>query len=111
VALVATGVLLEALSEQALAQLPAVLLVGALLLAASATVATLGARYLGRVTHGWGPEELAQVHALHDAVLNEATEGLLLVDPSGAVPVLNARARGVGGRRRRRRRRAATTAA
>ncbi|MFC4903480.1 ATP-binding protein [Kocuria oceani] len=93
VALVATGVLLEALSEQALAQLPAVLLVGALLLAASATVAALGARYLGRVTHGWGPEELAQVHALHDAVLNEATEGLLLVDPSGAVPVLNARAR------------------
>jgi two-component system CitB family sensor kinase len=93
VALVATGVLLEALSEQALAQLPAVLLVGVLLLAASATVAALGARYLGRVTHGWGPEELAQVHSLHDAVLNEATEGLLLVDPSGTVPVLNARAR------------------
>lgn len=93
VALVATGVLLEAVSQQALAQLPAVLLVGLLLLAASATVAALGARYLGRVTHGWGPEELAQVHSLHDAVLNEATEGLLLVDTAGAVPVLNARAR------------------
>jgi two-component system CitB family sensor kinase len=93
VALVATGVLLEAVSQQALAQLPAVLLVGLLLLAASATVAALGARYLGRVTHGWGPEELAQVHSLHDAVLNEATEGLLLVDTAGAVQVLNARAR------------------
>ncbi|MFI7744517.1 sensor histidine kinase [Kocuria rhizosphaericola] len=93
VALVATGVLLEAVSQQALAQLPAVLLVGLLLLAASTTVAALGARYLGRVTHGWGPEELAQVHSLHDAVLNEATEGLLLVDTAGAVPVLNARAR------------------
>ncbi|MEX5235542.1 sensor histidine kinase [Kocuria arenosa] len=93
VALVATGVLLEAVSQQALAQLPAVLLVGLLLLAASATVAALGARYLGRVTHGWGPEELAQVHSLHDAVLNEATEGLLLVDTDGAVQVLNARAR------------------
>ncbi|MEX5237988.1 histidine kinase, partial [Kocuria sp. CPCC 205236] len=93
VALVATGVLLEAVSQQALAQLPAVLLVGLLLLAASATVAALGSRYLGRVTHGWGPEELAQVHALHDAVLNEATEGLLLVDTTGAVQVLNARAR------------------
>lgn len=93
VALVATGVLLEALSQQALAQLPAVLLVGLVLLAASTTVAALAARYLGRVTHGWGPEELAQVHALHDAVLNEATEGLLLVDPAGTVPVLNARAR------------------
>ncbi len=93
VALVATGVLLEAVSQQALAQVPAVLLVGLLLLVASATVAALGARYLGRVTHGWGPEELAQVHALHDAVLNEATEGLLLVDAAGAVPVLNARAR------------------
>ncbi|MEX5299374.1 ATP-binding protein [Kocuria sp. CPCC 205292] len=93
VALVATGVLLEALSQQALAQLPAVLLVGLLLLAGSATVAALGSRYLGRVTHGWGPEELAQVHSLHDAVLNEATEGLLLVDTAGAVQVLNARAR------------------
>ncbi|MFE7631175.1 ATP-binding protein [Kocuria sp. NPDC057446] len=93
VALVATGVLLEAVSQQALAQLPAVLLVGLLLLAASATVAAIGSRYLGRVTHGWGPEELAQVHSLHDAVLNEATEGLLLVDAAGAVQVLNARAR------------------
>ncbi|WP_309126195.1 ATP-binding protein [Kocuria sp.] len=92
VALVATGVLLDAVSEQALGQLPAVLLVGALLLAASSTVAALMARYLGAVTHGWGPEELAQVHALHDAVLNEATEGLLLVD-AGQVRVVNARAR------------------
>lgn len=92
VALVSTGVLLDALAERALRQLPAVLLVGALLLAASSAVAALMARYLDRATHGWGPEELAQVHALHDAVLNEATEGLLLVH-DGAVEVANARAR------------------
>lgn len=92
VALVATGVLLDALSEQALAQLPAVVLVALLLLLGSTAFTALVARYLGRVTHGWGPEELAQVHALHDAVLNEATEGLLLVNRAGAVPVLNARA-------------------
>jgi sensor histidine kinase regulating citrate/malate metabolism len=93
VALVATGVLVDALSQRALAQLPAVLLVGALLLAASSAVAWLMARYLDAATHGWGPEELAHVHALHDAVLNEATEGLLLVDADRRLRVANARAR------------------
>ncbi|MFI7482994.1 ATP-binding protein [Kocuria sp. M1R5S2] len=93
VALVATGVLVEALSDRTLAQLPAVLLVGLLLLAASSAVTWLMARYLDTATHGWGPEQLAHVHALHEAVLNEATEGLMLVDAGGRVPVVNARAR------------------
>lgn len=80
VALVSTGVLLDNISAEAWAQVPALIALAGLLFVVSSIVAGGLSRYLSQVTGGRGPEALAEAVAVQDAVLEQAAQGLLLVD-------------------------------
>ncbi|GGI40564.1 histidine kinase [Cnuibacter physcomitrellae] len=89
VALVASGVTISRVEGTLAARLPPLIggVLGAALLVVLATV-ILG-RYLGRVTDGRGPEEMARLFAYHESVLHSVREGLLLIDRRGRIALLN----------------------
>lgn len=91
--MVSTGVLLNQLAQENRQQVPGLVLIVAALLLMSSLVSFLLARCLNRATNGQAPESLVRAQALHDAVLAEAREGLVLVDDHNAPVLTNHRAR------------------
>ncbi|WP_083532400.1 sensor histidine kinase [Brevibacterium epidermidis] len=88
-AMVAVGVTLETLSVAQAASLPQIILVGLAALALGGLGSWLLARYLRRVTLGYGPEELRRLFAFYDSALHSLREGLILADDSGRLVLYN----------------------
>ncbi|AZT99684.1 sensor histidine kinase [Brevibacterium linens] len=88
-AMVAVGVTLETLSVAQAASLPQIILVGLAALALGGLGSWLLARYLRRVTLGYGPEELRWLFAFYDSALHSLREGLILADDSGRLVLYN----------------------
>ncbi|GAA1317374.1 sensor histidine kinase [Pseudonocardia xinjiangensis] len=93
VGLVSVGRTVEAVSRELERQTPlfAGAAVVALLLAAGGS--WLVSRWLRRSTHDLGPAELARMYEYYDAVLHAVREGLLLLDRSGRIQLVNDEAR------------------
>ncbi len=91
--LVAVGRTINHVSAEMTRQLP--LLAGttitALLVAGAGS--WLASRWLRRTTHDLGPAELSRMYEYYDAVLHAVREGLLLLDRSGRLQLLNDEAR------------------
>lgn len=92
VGLVAAGVTVANISSALLPRLVSVVAVALAIVAVSALFSWLLSRYLGRVTAGRGPEELARVFASYEGVLHSVHEGLVVIDRSGSVVLHNDRA-------------------
>lgn len=92
VGLVAAGVTVANISSALVPRLTSVVLLALAVVAVSALFSWLLSRYLGRVTAGRGPEELARVFASYEGVLHSVHEGLVVVDRTGAVVLHNDRA-------------------
>lgn len=71
------------------ASLPQIILVGLAALALGGLGSWLLARYLRRVTLGYGPEELRRLFAFYDSALHSLREGLILADDSGRLVLYN----------------------
>ncbi|ROP44912.1 sensor histidine kinase regulating citrate/malate metabolism [Pseudokineococcus lusitanus] len=93
VALVATGISVTSVGEDAADGLRLVLLAGAGVLALALGGSYLVARRARRLTLGLAGPELARMVTYYDAVLRSVREGLLLVDADGRVQLLNEEAR------------------
>lgn len=93
VALVATGISVASVGEDAADGLRLVLLAGAGVLALALGGSYLVARRARRLTLGLAGPELARMVTYYDAVLRSVREGLLLVDADGRVQLLNEEAR------------------
>jgi two-component system CitB family sensor kinase len=91
--LVAVGRTVTRVSGEMFRQVP--LLAGTT--AAALLVAGLGSwlasRWLRRTTHDLGPAELSRMYEYYDAVLHAVREGLLLLDRSGRLQLVNDEAR------------------
>jgi sensor histidine kinase regulating citrate/malate metabolism len=92
VALVSAGVTVGSVAVAVNAQLPFVVGAALVLLLLGGLEALLLHRYLNRVTHSMGPEELERMFSYYEAVLYSVREGLLLVDAGGTVTLYNQRA-------------------
>ncbi len=92
VGLVAAGVTVANISTALVPRLGSVVVLALAVVAVSALFSWLLSRYLGRVTAGRGPEELARVFASYEGVLHSVHEGLVVIDRSGAVVLHNDRA-------------------
>jgi sensor histidine kinase regulating citrate/malate metabolism len=92
VALVSAGVTVGSVAATVNAQLPFVVGSALVLLLLGGLEALLLHRYLNRVTHSMGPEELERMFSYYEAVLYSVREGLLLVDAGGTVTLYNQRA-------------------
>ncbi len=92
VGLVAAGVTVANISTALVPRLGSVVVLAMAVVAVSAMFSWLLSRYLGRVTAGRGPEELARVFASYEGVLHSVHEGLVVIDRSGAVVLHNDRA-------------------
>lgn len=88
-AMVAVGLTLETLSVAQAASLPQIIIVGLAALALGGLGSWLLARYLRRVTLGYGPEELRRLFAFYDSALHSLREGLILADESGRLVLYN----------------------
>src|SRR5699024_6874965 len=88
-AMVAVGVTLETLSVAQAASLPQIIIVALAAIALGGLGSWLLARYLRRVTLGYGPEELKRLFAFYDSALHSLREGLILVDGSGRLVLYN----------------------
>ncbi|WP_439690189.1 sensor histidine kinase [Curtobacterium sp. SP.BCp] len=92
IGLVAAGVTVANISTALLPRLVSVVLLALAVVAVSALFSWSLSRYLGRVTAGRGPEELARVFASYEGVLHSVHEGLVVIDRSGDVVLHNDRA-------------------
>ncbi|MFS0729453.1 ATP-binding protein [Curtobacterium sp. 1P10AnD] len=92
IGLVAAGVTVANISSALVPRLGSVVLLALAVVAVSALFSWLLSRYLGRVTGGRGPEELARVFASYEGVLHSVHEGLVVIDRSGDVVLHNDRA-------------------
>ncbi|MEQ3555013.1 ATP-binding protein [Pseudonocardia nematodicida] len=90
---VSVGVLETRISDLVFRWLPAILAAAAGALLIGLGLAALLARRLRRQTLGLEPEEITAAYTHHDAVLHAVGEGLLVVDGSGRLVVVNAEAR------------------
>ncbi|MDP5228492.1 MULTISPECIES: sensor histidine kinase [Arthrobacter] len=88
-AMVAAGVTVQNVDSGIAVRLLAILGLAAALVAGGALVSWLLGRYLRRVTHGWGPEQLAQLFAYYESVLHSVREGVVLVDTHGRAVIYN----------------------
>jgi sensor histidine kinase regulating citrate/malate metabolism len=70
-------------------QVPALVIAGLVVFAATSMGAWLLSRRLRRQTHGLGPEELSRLYEFYDAVLHAVREGLLLLDREGRLRLVN----------------------
>jgi two-component system CitB family sensor kinase len=89
VGLVAVGITQDSVGRTLAQQIPALILAGLVVLAASAAGAWLLSRRLRRQTHGLGPEELSRLYEFYDAVLHAVREGLLLLDREDRLRLVN----------------------
>lgn len=69
------------------------------LMAASLLLSGLLALFLHRLLHGFGPEELVRTYITQNEVLNNLTEGVISVDASGRIQLMNRAAEEMLGQR------------
>ena len=89
VALVAVGITLDRVQDAVAARLPVIALAAGLVLGTGLVGSWLIGRRLRRQTHGLGEREITRMYEYYDAVLHAVREGLLLVDTTGRVQLLN----------------------
>ena len=89
IGLVAVGITLDSVSRTLARQVPALVIAGLVVFAASSIGAWLLSRRLRRQTLGLGPEELSRLYEFYDAVLHAVREGLLLLDRGGRLRLVN----------------------
>lgn len=89
VGLVSVGITTEAINRDLIAQLPAFGAATALALLLAAFGSWLLSRRLRRQTHGLGPAEMTRMFEYYDAVLHAVREGLVVVDRTGRVTLIN----------------------
>jgi two-component system CitB family sensor kinase len=83
IALVAVGVLTDAIGDEVAALLPGVIGLAALVLVIGCGLSLLLARRLKRQTLGLEPQEIATLYAHHDATLHSLREGVVVFDEDG----------------------------
>lgn len=93
IGLVSVGITTAAINRGLLAQLPAVAAATGTALLLAAGGSGLLSRRLRRQTHGLGPAEMTRMYEYYDAVLHAVREGLVVVDRSGHVELVNDEAR------------------
>lgn len=93
VALVSVGRTLTAVSRELGERVPVLLGAAGVALLLAAGGSWLVSRWLRRTTHDMGPAELSRMYEYYDAVLHAVREGLLLLDRSGRVQLVNDEAR------------------
>ena len=89
VALVAVGVLTDAIGEEVAALLPGLIGLAAVILAIGALLSLLLARRLKRQTLGLEPQEITTLYAHHDATLHALREGVVVFDEHGRLALVN----------------------
>ena len=89
VALVAVGVLTDAIGEEVAALLPGLLGLAAVILAIGGLLSLLLARRLKRQTLGLEPQEITTLYAHHDATLHALREGVVVFDEHGRPALVN----------------------
>jgi len=89
VALVSVGITVEKIDRQLRQDLALILLAALAVLAVGLAGAWLVNRRLRRQTHGLGEREITRMFEYYSAVLHAVREGLLLVDESGRVQLVN----------------------
>ena len=89
VALVAVGVLTEAIGEEVTALLPGLTGLAAVILAIGGLLSLLLARRLKRQTLGLEPQEITTLYAHHDATLHALREGVVVFDETGRPALVN----------------------
>ncbi|GIM90829.1 histidine kinase [Paractinoplanes toevensis] len=97
IALVSVGITTDAINKRLLGRAPVVLIPAAVALLLAAAGSWLLSRRLSRQTHGLGPAEMTRMYEYHDAVLHSVREGLIVVDRSGQVTLINDSARALVG--------------
>jgi two-component system CitB family sensor kinase len=93
VALVSVGITVDAIDRRLRDDLLAIAVAATVVLAVGLTGAWLVSRRLRRQTHGMGELEMTRMYEYYNAVLHAVREGLILVDPSGRVQLVNDEAR------------------
>jgi two-component system CitB family sensor kinase len=93
VALVSVGRTVTAVSRELGESVPVLLGAAAVALLLAGAGSWLVSRWLRRTTHDLGPAELSRMYEYYDAVLHAVREGLLLLDRSGRVQLVNDEAR------------------
>lgn len=88
-AMVAVGVTVTTVDIALSGRIPALLLLGLVLLVAGTLTSWLLGRYLRRITLGWGPERLGQLFSYYESVLHSVRDGLVLVDRNGELVMYN----------------------
>ena len=89
VALVAVGVLTDAIGEEVAALLPGLLGLAAVILAIGSVLSLLLARRVKRQTLGLEPQEITTLYAHHDATLHALREGVVVFDEQGRPALVN----------------------
>ncbi|HEY6892435.1 MAG TPA: hypothetical protein VI300_31810, partial [Solirubrobacter sp.] len=89
VALVAVGVLTDAIGEEVAALLPGLLGLAAVILLIGSLLSLLLARRVKRQTLGLEPQEITTLYAHHDATLHALREGVVVFDDSGRPALVN----------------------
>ena len=89
VALVAVGVLTDAIGEEVAALLPGLLGLAAVILLIGSLFSLLLARRVKRQTLGLEPQEITTLYAHHDATLHALREGVVVFDETGRPALVN----------------------
>jgi two-component system CitB family sensor kinase len=89
IALVAVGVLTDAIGEEVAALLPGLLGLAAVILAIGSLLSLLLARRVKRQTLGLEPQEITTLYAHHDATLHALREGVVVLDEDGRPALIN----------------------
>ncbi|RNE59047.1 sensor histidine kinase [Cryobacterium tepidiphilum] len=92
IGLVSSGVTVGSVASAVNSRLGFVIGAALILLLLGAVASLLLRRYLDRVTHGMGEQELERMFSYYEAVLYSVREGLLLVDPAGRLTLYNEQA-------------------
>jgi two-component system CitB family sensor kinase len=92
-ALVSVGITLSTVGREFRRQTPLLFGAAGVALLLAGLGSWLISRWLKRTTHGLGPAELSRMYEYYDAVLHAAREGLLLLDRSGRLQLVNDEAR------------------
>ena len=97
VALVAVGVLTDAIGAEVARLLPSLIALAALVLAFGSAFSLLLARRVKRPTLGLEPQEIATLYAHHDATLHSLREGVVVFDADGRPALVNDHAKALLG--------------
>lgn len=87
--LVSVGITTERVDDEVLTALPRIVAAALAIGLLGALGAALANRRLRRQTHGLGEQEITRMYEYYDAVLRAVREGLLLLDPTGRLTLMN----------------------